>query len=118
MHPSARSGHPAYVKRRQLRGLVGGLLLVPVLLSSSSRASPAKRLVVSASAAGAEGVALSRQIDRFARAHPGVEVSLSPVPESADERHQLYVQWLNAAAPEPDVLQLDVIWLPEFAAAG
>ncbi len=27
-------------------------------------------------------------------------------------------QWLNAWAADPDVLQLDVVWTPEFAAAG
>ena len=36
----------------------------------------------------------------------------------ATQRHQLYVQWLNARAGDPDVLQLDVVWTPEFAAAG
>jgi multiple sugar transport system substrate-binding protein len=41
-----------------------------------------------------------------------------PTPDAADQRHQLYVQWLNAHAPDPDVLQLDVVWTPEFAAAG
>ena len=39
-------------------------------------------------------------------------------PDAADQRHQLYVQWLNAHAGEPDILQLDAIWTPEFAAAG
>ena len=39
-------------------------------------------------------------------------------PDAADQRHQLYVQWLNARASVPDILQLDVIWTPEFAAAG
>jgi multiple sugar transport system substrate-binding protein len=39
-------------------------------------------------------------------------------PDAADQKHQLYVQWLNAGASDPDVLQLDVIWTPEFAAAG
>ena len=39
-------------------------------------------------------------------------------PDAADQRHQLYVQWLNAGASDPDILQLDVIWTPEFAAAG
>jgi multiple sugar transport system substrate-binding protein len=39
-------------------------------------------------------------------------------PDAADQRHQLYVQWLNARASDPDVLQLDVVWTPEFAAAG
>src|SRR5262249_26306710 len=33
-------------------------------------------------------------------------------------RHQLYVQWLNGHAADPDVLQLDIIWTSEFAAAG
>ena len=40
------------------------------------------------------------------------------MPDAADQQHQLYVQWLNAHVPEPDVLQLDVISTPEFAAAG
>jgi multiple sugar transport system substrate-binding protein len=47
-----------------------------------------------------------------------VRVELRVTPDAADQRHQLYVQWLNARAPEPDVLQLDVIWTAEFAAAG
>src|SRR5262249_4120202 len=34
------------------------------------------------------------------------------------QRHQLYVQWLNARSSDPDVLQLDVAWTAEFAAAG
>jgi len=45
-------------------------------------------------------------------------VDLQVTPDSADQRHQLYVQWLNARAPSPDILQLDVIWMSEFAAAG
>lgn len=39
-------------------------------------------------------------------------------PDAADTRRQLYVHWLFAQAADPDVLQLDVIWTPEFAAAG
>jgi multiple sugar transport system substrate-binding protein len=41
-----------------------------------------------------------------------------PTPDAADQRHQLFVQWLNAWSADPDILQLDVIWTPEFAAAG
>ena len=47
-----------------------------------------------------------------------MRVDIRSTPDAADLRHQLYVQWLNAYAAEPDVLQLDVIWTPEFAAAG
>ena len=61
---------------------------------------------------------MARQLRRFEALHPGVRVVVEPTPDSADERHQLYVQWLNAGAHDPDVLQLDVIWTAEFAAAG
>src|SRR4029078_42695 len=37
---------------------------------------------------------------------------------STHQRHKMYVQWLNAGASDPDILQLDAIWTPEFAAAG
>ncbi len=47
-----------------------------------------------------------------------MSVEVRATPDAADTRHQLYVQWLNAHAAEPDLLQLDVIWTPEFAAAG
>jgi ABC-type glycerol-3-phosphate transport system substrate-binding protein len=73
---------------------------------------------VSASALGPEADVLRRQLARYGAAHPGITVDVRVTPDAADQRHQLYVQWLNARAPEPDVLQLDVIWTPEFAAAG
>jgi multiple sugar transport system substrate-binding protein len=76
------------------------------------------RLSFSGSALGAEAAVVRDQLDRFAELHPGVEVELRVTPDAADHRHQLYVQWLNARGPDPDVLQLDVIWTAEFAGAG
>ncbi len=70
------------------------------------------------SALGAEAELLSSQLERFMAAHPEIEVVQRRTPDAADQRRQLYVQWLNARAHDPDVLQLDVIWTPEFAAAG
>jgi multiple sugar transport system substrate-binding protein len=67
---------------------------------------------------GAEGKVLRTQLARFMAAHPDIRVVQRPTPDAADQRHQLYVQWLNAGASEPDILQLDVVWTPEFAAAG
>ena len=61
---------------------------------------------------------MERQLARFAQQNPGIRVELRVTPDAADQRHQLYVQWLNARVPEPDVLQLDIIWTAEFAAAG
>jgi ABC-type glycerol-3-phosphate transport system substrate-binding protein len=50
--------------------------------------------------------------------NPGIRVELQRTPDDANQRHQLYVQWLNARVGNPSILQLDVIWTPEFAAAG
>lgn len=67
---------------------------------------------------GAEGEVLARQIARFEAAHPDIAVEVMSTPDAADQRHQLYVQWLGAASSMPDVLQLDLVWTPELAAAG
>lgn len=78
----------------------------------------APRLTFSSSALGTEGAIVGRQLARFAEAHPDTAVEIRVTPDAADQRHQLYVQWLNARSEEPDVLQLDIIWTAEFAAAG
>ena len=75
-------------------------------------------LTFAGSAVGREGEAIRAQLDRFQSLHPDIRVDVQSTPDAADHRHQLYVQWLNARAADPDVLQLDVIWAPEFAAAG
>ncbi|MFN2397075.1 MAG: ABC transporter substrate-binding protein [Gemmatimonadaceae bacterium] len=75
-------------------------------------------LTFSGSALGAEGALLTRQLERFELANPDIDVQMLRTPEDATQRHQLYVQWLNARAGDPDVLQLDVVWTAEFAAAG
>ncbi|HET9194426.1 MAG TPA: extracellular solute-binding protein, partial [Vicinamibacterales bacterium] len=94
------------------------LLLVAFLTPACGPDDGRLRLSFSGSALGPEGDVIRRQLARFADAHPGVRVDLQVTPDSADQRHQLYVQWLNARAESPDVLQLDVIWIAEFAAAG
>jgi multiple sugar transport system substrate-binding protein len=80
--------------------------------------APGHVLTFSGSVVGREADVIRRQIARFQQAHPSIRVELRATPDAAGQRHQLYVQWLNAHASEPDVLQLDVVWTPEFAAAG
>jgi multiple sugar transport system substrate-binding protein len=91
-----------------------------VLLASCGGGDADGRTVlrVSGSAVGKEGEVLRRQVARFERLHPEVRVRVQQTPDDATQRHQLYVQWLNARVGTPDVLQLDVVWTPEFAAAG
>lgn len=61
---------------------------------------------------------LARQVARFEQREPGIRVRVQRTPDDASQRHQLFVQWLNARVGTPDLLQLDVVWTAEFAAAG
>jgi multiple sugar transport system substrate-binding protein len=83
-----------------------------------SRSGATARLTFSGSALGPEADVVRQQLARFEAQHPGVAVELQVTPDAADQRHQLYVQWLNGRASDPDVLQLDVVWTAEFAGAG
>ena len=98
------------------RGL--GLLLCLVLAAGACAPQPPDRLTIATSALGLEGTLVRQQVARFAALHPEITVEIRSAPDEADTRHQLYVHWLNAYATEPDVLQLDVVWTAEFAAAG
>ena len=101
------------------RRVVSIVLCVLALACRSGRGDDRRSVVTFAgSALGAEGQVLARQVERFERANPGIHVLVQHTPDDATQRHQLFVQWLNARAGEPDVLQLDVVWTPEFAAAG
>jgi multiple sugar transport system substrate-binding protein len=106
---------------RPIRSLkVAASLLGLMLAASCGRAPPSGATVVTfpGSMLGGEGAVLRTQLQRFMREHPNIRVVQRDTPDAADQRHQLYVQWLNAEASEPDILQLDAIWTPEFAAAG
>jgi multiple sugar transport system substrate-binding protein len=94
------------------------LVLVAAWSTACGEQGGVTRVSFSGSALGPEAAVVRRQLVRFGEAHPGVEVELRVTPDAADQRHQLYVQWLNAHVPDPDVLQLDIIWTAEFAGAG
>lgn len=93
------------------------LLLCLALALTGCVEPPGRVLTFSGSAVGREGEIIRRQLARFETEH-GIDVELRVTPDAADGRHQLYVQWLNGRAVDPDVLQLDVVWVAEFAAAG
>ena len=96
-----------------------GMIALETNATSCGQANANEGTVITfaGSALGAEGALLQRQIDRFMRAHSGIRVRIQRTPDDATQRHQLFVQWLNARAGDPDVLQLDVVWTAEFAAA-
>ncbi len=59
-----------------------------------------------------------KQLQEFQELHPEIRVTYQSTPSSASERHTLYVTWLSSRSAAIDVLNLDVIWGAEFAAAG
>jgi multiple sugar transport system substrate-binding protein len=96
---------------------ISAAIAASLVLASCAR--PAEQaLTFSGSVVGREGEVIRRQVGRFQQTYPAGAVEVRPTPDASDQRRQLYVQWLNARAGDPDVLQLDVVWTPEFAAAG
>jgi ABC-type glycerol-3-phosphate transport system substrate-binding protein len=87
------------------------------LVAACGPREPSPVVTFAASVVGQEAAVLSAQFARFQARRPDVRVEVRATPDAADTRHQLYVQRLNAHVPDPDVLQIDVIWTPEFAAA-
>jgi multiple sugar transport system substrate-binding protein len=97
---------------------VGVLWFLAVLAACTGQRDTRPVITYSGSAVGSQGEIVRAQIARFQAAHPDIVVKMQPSPDDATARHQLFVQWLNAHVGDPDVLELDVIWTPEFAAAG
>jgi multiple sugar transport system substrate-binding protein len=103
---------------REGTGAAWLLWLCLLLLSCGQPPGEGRVVTFPGSAVGAEAELLRAQLARFSELHPEIRVVQRITPDAADQRHQLYVQWLSAQADDPDILQLDVIWTAEFAAAG
>jgi multiple sugar transport system substrate-binding protein len=100
------------------RTIALAVALVAALASCGGEKDRRPVITYSGSAVGSQGETVRRQIERFAKMHPEIVVRVQPSPDDATQRHQLFVQWLNAHVGDPDVMELDVIWTSEFAAAG
>ncbi|MET9102975.1 ABC transporter substrate-binding protein [Streptomyces antibioticus] len=57
-------------------------------------------------------------LEGWNRAHPGERVTLVELPDSADETHAQMITDLRADGGRFDLLNIDVSWTSEFAAAG
>jgi multiple sugar transport system substrate-binding protein len=97
---------------------ISALCVIVVAACGPGSSTGSTVLTFPISAVGAEAEAVTRQLERFALERPDIEVVRRVTPDAADARHQLFVEWLNGGSGDPDVLQLDVIWTPELAAAG
>jgi len=111
---------------RWIRAAGRGLLIAAVVLSgyvaSPSPADGAReggRGPLTLATAGDLTNYLGPLLDDWNRAHPGEKVTLVELPDSADETHaQMTTDLRGGDRSRFDVLNIDVAWTSEFAAAG
>ncbi|MFB7246587.1 ABC transporter substrate-binding protein [Streptomyces populi] len=111
---------------RWIRAAGRGLLVVAVVLSgyvaSGAPADGARgsgRGPLALATAGDLTNYLGPLLDGWNRAHPGEKVTLVELPDSADEAHaQMTTDLRGGDRSRFDVLNIDVAWTSEFAAAG
>ncbi|WP_336322356.1 ABC transporter substrate-binding protein [Streptomyces lavendofoliae] len=111
---------------RWMRAAGRGLLVVMVVLTgyAASGVTPAGRVpdggrgpMTLATAGDLTGY-LGRVLDGWNRARPNERVTLVELPDSADETRSQMITDLRSGAGRFDVLNIDVAWTSEFAAAG
>ncbi|MET9904098.1 ABC transporter substrate-binding protein [Streptomyces sp. NPDC006446] len=111
---------------RWIRAAGRGLLVVAVVLSGyvasgspADRARGGGRGPLTLATAGDLTSYLGPLLDDWNRAHPGEKVTLVELPDSADETHaQMTTDLRGGDRSRFDVLNIDVAWTSEFAAAG
>lgn len=102
-----------------------GLLVVAVLLAGyagftdrTGAAAPRGRGPMTLVTAGDLTDYLGPLLDDWNRGHAGERVTLVELPDSADETRAQMISELRSGSDRFDVLNIDVAWTSEFAAAG
>ncbi|MCX4668076.1 ABC transporter substrate-binding protein [Streptomyces sp. NBC_01381] len=110
---------------RWIRAAGRGLLVIAVILSGyvasgtrSDTVSGDGRGPLTLATAGDLTGYLGPLLEGWNRTHPGEKVTLVELPDSADETHAQMTTDLRSDSSRFDVLNIDVAWTSEFAAAG
>ncbi|MER6996235.1 ABC transporter substrate-binding protein [Streptomyces sp. NPDC000410] len=110
---------------RWMRAAGRGLLVAAIVLAGyvSSAAPPEAargggRGPMTLATAGDLTGYLGAVLDGWNRARPGERVTLVELPDSADETHAQMLTDLRSGEGRFDILNIDVAWTSEFAAAG
>ncbi|MEU0372753.1 ABC transporter substrate-binding protein [Streptomyces sp. NPDC006283] len=109
---------------RWMRAAGRGLLVVAVLLAgyagfaTHGPGADAGRGPMTLVTAGDLTDYLSPLLDDWNSAHPDERVTLVELPDSADETRAQMISELRSGSDRFDVLNIDVAWTSEFAAAG
>lgn len=110
---------------RWMRAAGRGLLVAAVLLTGyagfgarAESVDPQGRGPMTLVTAGDLTDYLSPLLDDWNSAHPDERVTLVELPDSADETRAQMISELRSGSDRFDVLNIDVAWTSEFAAAG
>jgi multiple sugar transport system substrate-binding protein len=118
---SIRSGRRSEERLKVRDGTAGphacGLLLA-LLCACARPAAPVDRLVLVHQPLFGDPAPFRALLDDFRQRNPGLQLDAEALPGGSDLARQFFLTSLNAGAAEPDVLALDVVWVPEFARAG
>ncbi len=55
---------------------------------------------------------------RFNQEHPNIKLEMIKMPSAADQNHDKQMMFLSSKSPQLDIVNVDVIWPPEFGGAG
>lgn len=107
-----------------VRTLAGGLLVVA--LAAGCGVSGPGNVADNGSAGSGLTLATVREftgymqplVDKWNASHPAERVNLLELPDAADDQHAQLVSNLQAKSDRYDLLNIDVVWLAEFADAG
>jgi multiple sugar transport system substrate-binding protein len=94
------------------------LLLAASGCAKSQSATEDRVTIVFSHAKHPQAAYLRRLLDQFEKEHPQIAVREQILPSSSDEQHQFYVINLQGGSDELDVVDMDIIWVPEFSRAG
>ncbi len=108
---------------RWMRAAGRGLLVLAVLVTGYTafgprHAQPAERGPLTLATAGDLTQYLGPLLDDWNHSYPDQKVTLVELPDSADETRSQMITELRSGSPRFDILNIDVAWTSEFAAAG
>lgn len=91
------------------------LLSLSLAVALALGSAVAQTVTVAGGAVGQELELTRAAADRYMQENPGVTVEVLEVPDLADNRLGLYLQFFEAQSSEVDVYQIDVIWPGDLA---
>ena len=103
---------------KTMRATILALLLTLILIGCGSQPPKPITITMSTGTVGNEFEVLKKQVSQFEAEHPYIQVQLFDPPESTNDRYTAYTDGFKRQDSTIDIYMIDIIWQPEFGAAG